>query len=275
MARGPAPPGVPTPICRIEIVRAAISPSLRAKSRRETYFRKNSPTRTGRTFLGSTSCRSYVTLSSAMSVVASCASVSERIHSSSSNCFGVGSFSFFRNISCVLSRKRHSSSKSPKANLIVRMARPRNKRHLQPAPAKETMASRCSCLSLPHRAPRWFVSPSSPGDSGRLGTLPSGPMPELRGMRAVVQFPRHPADQSLHGFADGTSGCHGTCSLPALFVCLRLRLPCYSARRPRALPTRNFGDQITDLSRFPQVASLFQLGVPVDTFRNLSQEQVT
>ena len=33
----------PTPICRIEVVKAAISPSLSAKSRRETHFRKNSP----------------------------------------------------------------------------------------------------------------------------------------------------------------------------------------------------------------------------------------
>ena len=31
----------------------------------------------------------------------SCASASERIHSSSSNCFEVGSFSFFGNNSCV------------------------------------------------------------------------------------------------------------------------------------------------------------------------------
>ena len=38
------PPGVPTPICRIDVIRAAISPSLSAKDRRETYFRKNSTT---------------------------------------------------------------------------------------------------------------------------------------------------------------------------------------------------------------------------------------
>ena len=35
MAKASAPPGVPTPICRIKVVRAAISPSLRAKSRRD------------------------------------------------------------------------------------------------------------------------------------------------------------------------------------------------------------------------------------------------
>ena len=48
MAKASAPPGIPTPICRIEVVRAAISPSLSAKSRRETKFRKN----VGRTFFG-------------------------------------------------------------------------------------------------------------------------------------------------------------------------------------------------------------------------------
>ena len=41
----------------------------------------------GRTFLVSTSCWSHMTLSSGMSVVASCASTNERVHSSSSNCF--------------------------------------------------------------------------------------------------------------------------------------------------------------------------------------------
>ena len=44
-----------------------------------------------------------------------CASVSERIHSSSSNCFEVGSFSFLRNISCVLrEKKRHRNSQTHK-----------------------------------------------------------------------------------------------------------------------------------------------------------------
>ena len=84
-----------------------------------------------------------MTLSSGTSAVISCASVSERIHSSSSKCFEVGSFSFIKKMSCVLRRNRHSSSKSPVAHLIVRMSGPRNKR-----PAKETMASKCSCRSL-------------------------------------------------------------------------------------------------------------------------------
>ena len=72
MANASAPPGVPNPICRIEeVVKAAISPSLSAGSLRETYFGRNSPICMGRTFLESTFCWSYVTLSSGTSVVTS------------------------------------------------------------------------------------------------------------------------------------------------------------------------------------------------------------
>ena len=71
----------------------------------------------------------------------------KRTDSSSSNCFEVGSFSFFKNISCVLSRKRHSSGKSPVAHLRVIMSSSRNKRFFWPNAAKETTASRCSCRS--------------------------------------------------------------------------------------------------------------------------------
>ena len=54
----------------------------------------------------------------------SCASINQRIHSSSSNCFEVGSFAFFKNMGCVLRRNRHSSSKSPVAHLTVRISSP-------------------------------------------------------------------------------------------------------------------------------------------------------
>ena len=66
-------------------------------------------------------------------------------------------------------------------------------------------------------------------------------MPKLRGMRAVVQFLRQfaepraaPPTQSLHGFADGSSGCQGTSSLPApvrLSVAAFLLLFCEAAQR--------------------------------------------
>ena len=55
--------------------------------------------------------------------VISCASVRDRIHSSSSNILVVGSLSFFKNMSCVCSKKRHSCEMSPVAHLTVRMSR--------------------------------------------------------------------------------------------------------------------------------------------------------
>ena len=55
-ARVSAPPWEPTPSCRIAVVRAAISPSLSARSRRETNFRKNSPTLNRPNFLRLTRC---------------------------------------------------------------------------------------------------------------------------------------------------------------------------------------------------------------------------
>ena len=49
-ARASAPPWGPTLSCRIAVVRAANSPSQSARSRREAYFRKNSPIPTGPDF---------------------------------------------------------------------------------------------------------------------------------------------------------------------------------------------------------------------------------
>ena len=86
---------------------------------------------------------------------------------------------------------------------------------------------------------------------------------------------RGAAHQKIHGFADGSSGCQGARSLPALFVSLWLHPSCCSAKRPRVLLTQDLGDQITDLLRFPQVKSQFQFRVPVDTFRDFSKEQAT
>ena len=76
----------------------------------------------------------------------------ELSHLDGPNFFGVDVLliihdAIFWDISCVLSRKRHSSGRSPVAHLTVRISRPRSKRFLWPAPAKETMASRCSCRS--------------------------------------------------------------------------------------------------------------------------------
>ena len=197
----------------------------------------------------------------------SCASVSDRIHSPSSNCFEVSSFSFFKNMSCVLRRNRHSSSKSPVAHFIVRMSSPRNKHLLWPGPANETMASRCSCsspvdpgalmgasltcgsdarpvllrpCSLTALRAALYLSPP-PSNPRRLGTFCNGGMSasaELRRVRAVVQFfstvsraLRTATHKSFHGFADGYSGCQGACSFPALFIRLRLHHPFSPAER--------------------------------------------
>ena len=56
--------------------------------------------------------------------------------------FEVGAFSFFKNMSGASRRNQHSSGRSPTAHFIARISRPRNRRLLCPAPAKETMASR-------------------------------------------------------------------------------------------------------------------------------------
>ena len=84
LSLGPLPPRT---ACRRH---RRISPTARDPRRNNAtplYFRKNSPILMGRTFFGSTACWSHRTLSSGTSAVISCASVNERIHSSSSNCF--------------------------------------------------------------------------------------------------------------------------------------------------------------------------------------------
>ena len=53
--------------------------------------------------------------------VISCASVRDRIHSSSSNIFVVGSSSFFRKMSCISDRSQHSSERSLVIHLNVRI----------------------------------------------------------------------------------------------------------------------------------------------------------
>ena len=77
-------------------MRAAIPPSLSARSRLETHFRKNSLIVNGPDLFRVDSLLIIFELSSGTSAVISCASVNERIHSSSSNNFVVGSFFFLQ-----------------------------------------------------------------------------------------------------------------------------------------------------------------------------------
>ena len=182
-------------------------------------------------------------------MVTSCASVSEQIHSSSSssNCFEVRPFSFFKNISCI----------EQEAALFQQVAcSPLDRENFETPEQTSPLTSSCegddgvqvflpfaswtrsthwrqfdveqrgyTCFAstlLPHRAPRQFVSPSTPGDSGRLDAVPETPLDEGCSPvpAAVCRTLRGAADQSLHGFADGSSGCRGTSSLPALLsVC--------------------------------------------------------
>ena len=144
IASASAPPWEPPLSCRIA-VRVEISPLLSARSRLETYFRRNSSIWMGRTFAGSTSLWSWVRRSSGISAATSCASVRDRNYSSSSNIFVVGSFAFFRNTNCVLDRSQHSSGTSPAPHLTVRMSRILKTLLFCLASAKAMMASRCSC----------------------------------------------------------------------------------------------------------------------------------
>ena len=97
------------------------------------------------------------------------------------------------------------------------------------------------------------LRPSNP----RLGALRTG------GMSSSGRAAAH---QSLHGFADGSSGCQGAGSFPALSVCLWLHPPCCSAKRSRVLLTQDLPNQIADLLRLPHSKSSFQFRVSVSAF---------
>ena len=169
------------------------------------------------------------------------------------------------------------------------------------------MASKCSCRSpvgtrsthkrlfdVRQRSDTCSVAPPSlrctvpstaPCFSRRLGTLCTGGMsPNTRApwdegsspvsvtVSGALGSTQH---ESLYGFADGSPGRQAASSFPTLFICLLLHPSFRSSKRTRVLLPRYLGDQVTDLPRFPQVESLFQLGVPVDTFRDFSKEQAT
>ena len=106
----------------------------------------------------------------------------------------------------------------------------------------------CGSALLPHRAPSHFVPSTAPGNSRRLGALRTGGMssnartPRNQGcspvFAAVCRALHGAAHQSLHGFADGSSGCQGTRSFPSLLVCLWLYPSCCSAQRSSVLLTQ-------------------------------------
>ena len=67
-----------------------------------------------------------MTLSSGTSAVTSCASVSERIHSSSSNCFEVGSFLLPLEHELRVEEETALFRQVSRRHLLVRVLRPRN-----------------------------------------------------------------------------------------------------------------------------------------------------
>ena len=100
-----------------------------------------------------------------------------------------------------------------------------------------------------------------------------------RNERDSPEFPtfRRPAccstNESLHSFADGSSGCQGTSSLSSLFVCLRLLRTAGSAERAGVLLTGYPRDELLDVSLFPHSQAPPEFCVSVCTFGNFSQEQ--
>ena len=101
-------------------------------------------------------------------------------------------------------------------------------------------------------------------------------MRELRGMRAVVQFLRQSAEPCA---APPTSPFTALlmdrlCKHRRASSAVRLSVAALHLR-PRILLTQDLANQIADLSRFPQLKPLFQLGVPVDALGDFSKEQAT
>ena len=94
----------------------------------------------------------------------------------------------------------------------------------------------CSLIALRaslYRPPPQAVRATSALSTGGMSSSARAPQDEgcTPVPAAVCRALRGAAHQSLHGFADGSSGCQGAGSFPALFVWLCLHPPCCSAQR--------------------------------------------
>ena len=182
----------------------------------------------------------------------SCASVNEQIHTSSSNCFEIGFFSF-KNMSCVLGRNRNSSSKFPVALLIVTMSSTRNKRLLLSGSCERDDGVQ---LLLPFTCRLPSTHGRQPSNLRRLGTLCIGGM----------------SSNARASWDEGCSpGFPTVCSSMALLmdpqaVKAQARFPrCSSvcgcitrfcpAKGTRMLLSHYLGDEPTGLTRFPHSES--------------------
>ena len=178
----------------------------------------------------------------------SCASVNDRIHSSSSNCFEVGPFSCFKNMSCVSRKNRHSSCKSPVGHLTVRIVESPQQApplagscdaddcveiflpltcglqstHENQFGVRERLDTCLAAALLSHCAPRCLVPSTTPSNPRRLGTLCTGGLPTLRGIRAVVQFLRQSAEP-----------CAAPPTSPSMALLMKPRAAKVQARVPR------------------------------------------
>ena len=284
MARASAPSWNPTSSCRTAVVRATISPSLSAKSRRETYFRQNSPIWMDRTFFR---VDSLLVMHGTVFPEMSC------FFQRSDPLIVIELLPFQEH---ELRVEEESTFFWKIVQLIVRISRPRNRRHLCPAPAKEMMVSRCSSSSpVGHgalmsviltcgsdsipvllRAALYFpplqATRAASATSALVGWVPE---PELRGIRAVVQFFRQSAELCA---APPTSPFIALLMDP-LAVKAQARFPhcssvsdCTIRFLLRSGPECGWSN-ITDLARLPKLKSKFQFRVSVRASWHLRQQQ--
>ena len=200
MARTEAPPGAPSSICRIDAVKAAMSPSLSAKSRRETHLRKNPSILVGPNFLGVN-----VLLIMHDAIFWDVGRGFLRYRQRADPFFVIG---LLRG-RVLLLLQEHQLRIEQEATLLQQVAcRPLDCQNVKASKQASPLTSSCegdngiqvflpftsrtrsahwrqfdvrqgrnTCFAaslLPHRAPRKFVSPSTPGNSGCLDVLRTG-----------------------------------------------------------------------------------------------------
>ena len=220
MAKGSAPPRVPTPICRINVVRAPISLTECQESPRDVFPQELSNLN-GPNFLGVNVLlvrrdalfwdvsRDFLRFRQRANPLVIVAMLRGRVFFflQEHQLRVEQEAALFWQVSCrpldcenvELPKPASPLASSCKGDGGIQVFLPFTSRtrgtHWRQFDVRQRSDTCFASTLLPHRAPRQFVSPSTPGDSGRLGTLVGRvPMPELRGMRAVVQFLRQSAE---------------------------------------------------------------------------------
>ena len=137
----------PLRLVSLLLKRAAILPSLSAKSRLDTYLARTLRSGWVAPFQGllldrHPLCRLDWRTSRVLPECLRCCQRPNPFVVIEQICCGV-----FKKINCALRRKRHSSGRSPITHSTFRTSRTLNMRLLRPVPAKAMIASRCSCRS--------------------------------------------------------------------------------------------------------------------------------